>query len=274
MVGEPQKQRDKCSRIAVSPWKTSAAQMQAEFVEDLQSKIVQRLQSLRRSGLTHLPRIARTFGNTAVPAKSTAAGSEAQASPAESIDDAQRQLAVLARRVAACARCAELAESRTQTVFGVGNPRAEIMFIGEAPGAYEDRVGEPFVGEAGRLLNRIIAACRLRRDEVYICNILKCRPPRNRTPLPKEAANCREFLDAQIAVVEPSYIVCWGGVAAKNLLDTTQSIGKLRGRFYSHGRAKVLCTYHPSYLLRTPEAKRDVWEDMKLLMRDRGVERS
>lgn len=177
----------------------------------------------------------------------------------------------MAKQVAACQRCTELCTTRTQTVFGVGNPAAQIMFIGEAPGADEDAQGEPFVGRAGQLLNRIIEACQLTRQEIYICNILRCRPPGNRLPKPDEAANCREFLDAQIRIVNPQYIVCWGSCAAQNLLGTTLAIGKLRGKFFDHNGIKVLCTYHPSYLLRAPAAKKDVWEDMKFFRRDMGV---
>ncbi len=177
----------------------------------------------------------------------------------------------LAEVVAKCNRCAELATARTQTVFGVGDADARIMFIGEAPGADEDQQGEPFVGRAGKLLNKIIEASQLKREDLYICNIVRCRPPGNRNPRPQEAANCREFLDAQIQVVKPEYIVCWGSVAAQNLLNEKRTIGRLRGVFHQHGQAKVLCTYHPSYLLRNPSAKKDVWEDMKILMEDLGV---
>jgi len=184
----------------------------------------------------------------------------------------QDKLNLLMARVAACTRCAELASTRTQTVFGVGNPDARLMFIGEAPGADEDRLGEPFVGAAGQLLNRILEASKLVRSEVYICNILRCRPPSNRTPAPEEAANCREYLDGQIELVDPDYIVCLGSVAAKNLLGTMDAIGKLRNRVLQYGRAKVVCTYHPAYLLRNPAAKKDVWADMKFLMREMGVE--
>ena len=169
-------------------------------------------------------------------------------------------------------KCQELAGSRRQTVFGVGNPNADIMFIGEAPGADEDRFGEPFVGKAGQLLNKIIEACKLRREDIYICNILRCRPPGNRNPSPVEAANCREFLDGQIAAVQPRYIVCWGSVAAHNLLNETTSVGRMRGTFYSYGNAKVACTYHPSYLLRNPSAKKMVWEDMKFVFADMGID--
>ena len=186
-------------------------------------------------------------------------------------DERESKLASLAERVAACQKCQELADARTQTVFGVGNPEARILFIGEAPGADEDKQGEPFVGRAGKLLNDIIKAMTLTREEIYICNILRCRPPGNRNPSPTEAGNCREFLDGQIATVNPEYIVCWGSIAAKNLLGTDEAIGKMRGRFYDHNGAKVLCTYHPSYLLRNPPAKTEVWKDMKFLMKDMGV---
>ena len=181
-------------------------------------------------------------------------------------------LSKLAKCVAGCQRCPELASRRTQTVFGVGNPTADIMFIGEAPGAEEDANGEPFVGPAGQLLNKIVEASQLKRENLYICNILRCRPPGNRNPLPEEAANCREFLDAQIHVVQPKYIVCWGTVAAQNLLNETQAVGKLRGKLFDYRGIKVMCTYHPSYLLRNPAAKKQVWEDMKFFMKHLGVE--
>ncbi len=189
-------------------------------------------------------------------------------------EERRTQLADWKERVAQCVRCQELADSRTNTVFGVGNPEAKLLFVGEAPGADEDAQGEPFVGKAGQLLNDIIKACKLKREDVYICNVLRCRPPGNRVPAPQEAANCREYLDAQIAIVNPDYIVCWGSTAAKNLLGSEETIGKLRGKFFKYGRAKVLCTYHPSYLLRNPAAKKDVWDDMKLLFRDMGVDLS
>lgn len=183
----------------------------------------------------------------------------------------ESRLSALAARVAQCQRCQELATTRTQTVFGVGNPNAKVMFIGEAPGADEDATGEPFVGRAGQLLTKIIEACGWTRAEIYICNILRCRPPGNRAPSLVEARHCREYLDGQIAIIQPEYIVCWGTTAAQNLLGSEETIGKMRGRFYTHGKAKVLCTYHPSYLLRNPEAKKPVWEDMKLLLAEMGL---
>lgn len=181
------------------------------------------------------------------------------------------ELQVLSQQVANCTRCTELAETRTQTVFGVGNPEARLVFIGEAPGADEDAQGEPFVGKAGQLLNKIIEAMKLTREEIYICNILRCRPPGNRLPSPQEAGHCREYLDGQLGIIKPEYIVCWGSCASQNLLGSTDSIGKMRGRFFEYRGAKVLCTYHPSYLLRNPAAKKDVWEDMKILMKEMGL---
>jgi DNA polymerase len=167
-------------------------------------------------------------------------------------------------------RCADLASSRNKTVFGVGPLDPELCFIGEAPGVDEDRLGEPFVGAAGQLLDRIIAACGMRRREVYICNILRCRPPGNRLPRADEAANCREYLEGTLALVRPRYICALGACAATNLLGVTLSIGRLRGRFHDYQGIPVLCTYHPAYLLRNPAAKRDVWEDMKKLLARMG----
>src|SRR5438067_2426896 len=186
--------------------------------------------------------------------------------------DRRVALAVLAEEVKACTACAELASTRTQTVFGVGPMDAELCFLGEAPGADEDRLGEPFVGAAGQLLNRIIAACGLKREEVYICNILRCRPPANRTPTAEEAANCREYLEKQLELVRPKFICALGGCAAQNLLNTTESLGRLRRRFHDFRGIPVLCTYHPAFLLphRSPEKKKDVWEDMKLLLAKMG----
>jgi uracil-DNA glycosylase len=175
--------------------------------------------------------------------------------------------------VAVCTRCAELVRTRTQTVFGVGNPYARLIFCGEAPGADEDRQGEPFVGRAGQLLNDIIVkGMKMRRQDVYILNILRCRPPNNRAPLPVEAAACREYLDAQLAIIRPEFICCLGAVAAQNLLQTETAIGRLRGRFHDYQGIKVICTYHPAYLLRNPAAKRPTWDDMQMLMAEMGIQ--
>jgi uracil-DNA glycosylase len=166
-----------------------------------------------------------------------------------------------------CQRC-KLCRSRTQIVFGAGSPRARLMFIGEGPGQDEDRVGEPFVGAAGQLLTRIIAAIKLQREQVYIANVVKCRPPENRVPEPDEIATCSPFLRRQIAAIRPLFICTLGGCAAQTLLGTTEPISRLRGRLYDYEGIRVLPTFHPAYLLRNPEKKREVWEDMKRLMKE------
>lgn len=165
--------------------------------------------------------------------------------------------------VAACQRCA-LHSTRTQTVFGVGNPNARWMFIGEAPGADEDKQGEPFVGRAGQLLTSMIRALGLQREDVFIANVLKCRPPDNRDPRPSEAASCRGFLERQVALVNPTLIVAVGRIAAQNLLATETPIAKLRGKVHSFGARSwpVVVTYHPAYLLRSPGEKRKSWQDL------------
>ncbi len=176
------------------------------------------------------------------------------------------------REVVHCTLCHDLAKTRTQTVFGTGNPKARLCFFGEAPGADEDRQGEPFVGAAGQLLNKILQACTLKREDVYILNVLKCRPPQNRTPLPEETANCRVFFERQLEIIQPEFICCLGAVASQALLRTTQSLGRLRGRFHDYRGIRVIVTYHPAYLLRSPDKKRDTWEDMQMLMREMGIE--
>lgn len=178
---------------------------------------------------------------------------------------------ILSQEVAGCTKCGVLAQHRTQTVFGVGNPVPRLCFFGEAPGADEDRIGEPFVGKAGQLLDKMIQACTLSRSEVYILNVLKCRPPENRLPDPAEVANCRPFFERQLEILQPEFICCLGACAAQALLETTQSVGRLRGRFYDYRGAQVLCTYHPAYLLRTPDAKRAAWDDLKILMQAMGI---
>jgi DNA polymerase len=178
----------------------------------------------------------------------------------------------VAKRVAACTRCPVLVKNRTQTVFGVGSPYSKLVFIGEAPGADEDRQGEPFVGRAGQLLTDIITkGMKLRREDVYIMNILRCRPPENRTPLPAEAANCREYLESQLAIIRPQFLCCLGACAAQNLLQVDTPIGRLRGRMIDFNDMKVLCTYHPAYVLRNPPAKRQVWDDIQILMAEMGM---
>jgi uracil-DNA glycosylase family 4 len=184
----------------------------------------------------------------------------------------RQRLDIIRQEVAACTACEELASTRTQTVFGVGNPQARLCFLGEAPGADEDRQGEPFVGRAGQLLTKIIEACTLTRQDVYILNVLKCRPPGNRNPAPDEVSNCRGFLDRQLSLIRPEYICCLGTIAAQTLLETDTPISRMRGKFFDYRGIPVMCTYHPAYLLRNPAAKKDVWEDMKVLMRKLGIE--
>jgi uracil-DNA glycosylase family 4 len=173
-------------------------------------------------------------------------------------------LAEMARRLADCRRC-RLCQGRTQVVFGVGNPKAKVVFVGEGPGADEDRIGEPFVGRAGQLLNEMLPSIGLRREDVYIANIVKCRPPGNRDPQPDEAAACMPFLKRQLELVKPDVIVLLGRVAARFLLGTTAPISSYRGRWTVWHGYSVLPTYHTAYLLRNPAAKRESWVDLKQL---------
>jgi DNA polymerase len=249
--------------------------------EELVRQAQQHIESLRAAGVEWIPRPTASAMALNGPAASEATTASEAIMESGSLfeerndefgspEQRRLELTVLAGRVAGCTRCTELAATRTQTVFGVGRLDPEICFIGEAPGADEDAQGEPFVGAAGQLLNRIITACGMKREEVYICNILRCRPPGNRLPLPNESANCREYLDRQLELVNPKFIVALGACAAQNLLNTTLSIGKLRGQFQEYRGIPVLCTYHPAYLLRSPDKKRDVWEDMKKLLQRLG----
>lgn len=174
----------------------------------------------------------------------------------------------LRQRVAVCTRCA-LHKSRTQTVFGVGSVNARLMIIGEAPGAEEDRRGEPFVGRAGKLLDEMLRAVGLDREQVYIANVLKCRPPNNRDPSADEAKQCRDHLDQQISLLNPRIILAVGRIAAHHLLKTDAPLGQLRGRTHSLENASVpvVVTYHPAYLLRSPTQKRKAWQDLCLARR-------
>ena len=165
-----------------------------------------------------------------------------------------------------CQRCG-LGASRHKLVYGVGNPNAHLVLVGEAPGREEDQQGEPFVGEAGRLLDRILQAMGMRRDDVYICNVLKCRPPDNRDPQPDEVATCEAFLIRQIAAIKPQVIIGLGRFAVHSLLKSKVPISRIRGEWQSFHGTPLMPTYHPAYLLRNPEGKRDVWEDMKAVLR-------
>lgn len=180
--------------------------------------------------------------------------------------DPGRTLESFYHEIKDCVRC-PLGHTRTKFVFGVGNPKAEIMFVGEAPGRDEDLQGEPFVGRAGKLLDKILEATGFRREEVYIANVLKCRPPENRDPQPDEMETCSPYLLEQIRLINPKFIVCLGRIAAMQLLETKLALGKLRGAFHDFNGIKVMVTYHPAALLRFPSYKKDVWEDMKVLRR-------
>ena len=169
----------------------------------------------------------------------------------------------LQARVSVCTRCAELAATRTQTVFGVGNHNAKWMVIGEAPGAEEDRQGEPFVGRAGQLLNNMLKAIGLERETVFIANMIKCRPPGNRDPHPEEIANCSDYLRRQVELVSPKVILAVGRISAQNLLKTGEPLARLRGKMHRLGDIPLVVTYHPAYLLRTPSDKAKAWADLR-----------
>lgn len=197
----------------------------------------------------------RETGNT-MTVKTPAAAAETRP-PAEAL------AALRAEIGPACTRCKLHTLGRRQVVFGVGSPQARLMFVGEAPGEDEDKQGEPFVGRAGQLLTKIIEAIGLTREQVYIANVIKCRPPGNRNPEPDEVQTCEPFLFEQIAVVQPRVVVALGKFAAQSLLRTTEPITRLRGRVFEFRGASLIPTFHPAYLLRNPPAKREVWEDMK-----------
>lgn len=202
--------------------------------------------------------------------------------PEYGVADPAAALKLIREDLGDCTRC-KLHKGRTKIVFGVGNPRAELMFIGEGPGADEDAQGEPFVGRAGQLLNNMIKAMGLRREHVYIANVVKCRPPGNRQPEPDECDTCSPFLMRQIAVIKPKVVVALGATAAKNLLAMNSSLGELRGRFYdfkpagalsdpSWPGARLAVTYHPAYLLRDPRQKGEAWKDLQMVMKYLGIE--
>jgi uracil-DNA glycosylase len=244
----------------------------------------QRLESLRAAGIDYLPVTNEPLPlPAAVPSPPQATlfdepTAAAPVAPTLSIDQRRVALTLLAKEVAGCVRCKELSSTRTQTVFGVGPVEPDLCFVGEAPGRDEDLQGEPFVGAAGQLLNKIIAAAGFKRTDVFICNVLRCRPPGNRPPTAEEAANCRDHLEKTLELVRPRFICTLGLPAARTLLEMGPSVtmGRLRGRFYEYKGIPVVCTYHPSYLLRIPdeakknEEKRKVWEDMKMLLTRMG----
>lgn len=184
--------------------------------------------------------------------------------------DKQALLGLLREEIGNCTRC-KLHKGRTNLVFGVGSPNADLMFVGEGPGYDEDRQGIPFVGRAGQLLTKIIAAMGLKREDTYIANVVKCRPPENRNPEVDEIGACEPFLVRQIEIIEPKIIVCLGTFAAQTLLKTEEKITRLRGKIFDYHGVKLVPTYHPAFLLRNPNMKRPVWEDMQLVMRELGL---
>jgi len=228
----------------------------------------QRLEMERSFGLTHVQRPQKTKAVERRPAAPPAPAPPQKEAPAptpaspEALSK-EEALAQLRKECEQCMRC-QLARTRTNLVFGVGSPDAGLMFVGEAPGEDEDRQGEPFVGKAGQLLTKMIEAIDMKRSEVYICNILKCRPPGNRPPLPNEIAACLPYLKRQIHIIKPKIVCALGATASKTLLSTDKPIGQLRGRWFDYGEGvKLLPTFHPSYLLRSPWEKAKAWQDLK-----------
>jgi len=226
------------------------------------------LEEMKRSGVTHVEVSRETLDRL----------SSAGVSPVVLRDNgtgetpALLELAPIEARAKACTKCPDLVRCRHNVVFGVGNARAELMFIGEARGADEDAQGEPFVGRAGQLLTKIIQAMGCQRKDVYIANVLKCRPPENRTPLPEEVANCLPYLLAQIELIKPKVIVVLGATAMKALLDIQLGITKMRGNWYNFRGIPIMPTFHPAYLLRNPAAKKEVWQDMQAVLAKLGCE--
>ena len=206
-----------------------------------------------------------------------------QSRPESGVSDPAKALKLIREDIGDCTRCRLAKQGRKQIVFGVGNPKADLMFIGEAPGADEDQQGEPFVGRAGQLLTNMIKAMGLGREQVYIANIIKCRPPNNRTPERDECETCSPFLMRQIATIQPKVIVALGAVAAKTLLAINDSMSNLRGRWYefrpagarsndpSWTSAKLAVTYHPAFLLRDPRQKKEAWKDLQMVMKELGL---
>jgi DNA polymerase len=240
-------------------------------VTGLLAEAKRHLEWLRDSGVVELPRedlprpppppvLAASPGSLASPPASAAA-------PARGCGSAE--LAAIRERMGDCSRC-KLAAGRKSLVFGVGNPAAELMFVGEGPGADEDVQGEPFVGKAGQLLTRMIEAMGFRREDVYIANVVKCRPPGNRDPEPDEVAACEPFLKEQIAAVRPKVVVALGRVAVQTLLRDPTPISRQRGRWREYERVRLMPTFHPAYLLRNPAEKKKAWEDLQLVMQELG----
>jgi uracil-DNA glycosylase family 4 len=226
--------------------------------------VLQELALLRELGYTHLD---LSVPAAVIPAQTAAAIAVPEAAGSASAGDPWDALSVEAHNCNAC----RLAGTRTNVVFGVGNPNADLMFIGEAPGRDEDERGEPFVGRAGQLLTDIIKAMKLTRDDVYIANVIKCRPPENRNPEPDELESCRPFIQRQVALIQPKVIVTLGRFGLQSLTEKSYGISAVRGQWLDYRGIKLMPTYHPAYLLRNPAAKKDVWNDMKKVMAELGI---
>jgi uracil-DNA glycosylase len=249
-------------------------------LSDLHKQIKMHLECLRISGIEWLENNNNSTSQTSVPiirdhlSLVSIAGTQNVVvtppapviSSLHSLEKKTLLLQQLKDEVASCVKCPQLAQTRKNTVFGIGKIEPDICFVGEAPGTTEDEKGIPFVGEDGLLLDKILKACGLSRDEVYFLNIISCKPPDKRLPLHTEVG----FLEKQLALVKPKVICCLGSCATENLLDTKIPINKLRGKFYDWKGIQVLCTYHPLYLIRNPEKKKEVWEDMKFLISHLG----
>jgi len=253
----------------------------------MNEKVRRELELLRDLGYTHLDLRSKTMepGEDVEPGpltrRSRVGPAAAEPRPGDSpviggVFPSDEQIAAapdlhtLGLTAAPCTRC-RLASTRTQVVFGTGNPDADLMFIGEAPGRDEDLAGKPFVGRAGQLLTDIIKAMKLTREQVYIANVIKCRPPENRNPEPDEMEACRPYIERQIGFIKPKVIVTLGRFALQSTLKKPLSISSVRGQWQQYGNIKVMPTYHPAYLLRTPSAKKDVWADMKKVMVELGL---
>lgn len=230
----------------------------------IDERVRQELLLLREFGFTHLD-----LTSSATPAKGAGAAAPVSTSGAEPASEGVDSLAALTSEILACRSC-RLCEERTNAVVGTGSPEADLMFIGEAPGRDEDLAGEPFVGRAGQLLTDIIKAMQFRREDVYIANVIKCRPPGNRNPEPDELDACRPFIHRQIELIAPRVIVTLGRFAYQSLTGDTAPISSIRGNWQEFRGIRLMPTYHPAYLLRNPAAKREVWSDMKLVMTELG----
>jgi uracil-DNA glycosylase len=235
------------------------------------------LEDMKRSGVTHVEVSGKTVEDLGKPIVLAPKTSKAKpvsqmGTPNASVGDPAAELAAIETRAKVCVKCAELSRCRTNVVFGTGNPKAEIMFVGEGPGHDEDLQGLPFVGRSGELLTKIIGAMGFARGEVYIANVVKCRPPENRTPLPDEIANCLPYLLSQIELIQPKVLVALGATAVRALLDVQIGITKMRGHWYNFRNIPIMPTFHPAYLLRNPPAKKEVWDDMKAVLEKLGRE--